>query len=247
MTKVKHASKSIKSIDFTALDFEPRAYMRDYKREKALMLFNESQKRIVKASFERHLSLQEQFGLLILREERKLVGSLEHLASAADDIAKGAELSNQAYETVVEGRRHEVVFYEAVTKLDFDFKTMAYLKSGLEYSGRKRHFEILGLKIGEFSEPHAFKEVNRICPVLVSYITGRDFHELPEELQELGYFYLPSPGRVWPVCSGLQCARFDVGVDWFYVNGFYEAASRGVRQKNLKPNLFNPLRSQKVL
>src|SRR3989338_3939053 len=112
-------TRKIDADYFKNMEIEPLAYRSYVELEgrKKLFTFSESQKRLEKAGYERHLSLQEQNLLLILYFENKLPN---HLKAIAEDMLKSfGEWTNQTYKTRKSGL---IIFSEGVTRLDWNGK-----------------------------------------------------------------------------------------------------------------------------
>ncbi len=189
------------------IDIEPTAFGR-------LLPFTESHDRIVKAGFERHISIQEYMALLILYLENKLNGPLSHLKTIAEQMLTNVEWCSQALEVSEDGK---LTFYEGLTSFPIRLTSDdIYAKDQIKFSGNTSTFDISDLEPG----PNHYSDIYGNHDDLIIYMHGRSFKQLPEEMRKESRIILPIED-IGPIAIGRHC-KFSIRV------GYYEG-SRGVR------------------
>ncbi|MBI5064741.1 hypothetical protein HZA97_00765 [Candidatus Woesearchaeota archaeon] len=187
---------------FNKLDIEVKA--------KEKLTFEESQRRLEKAGYERHLSFQEQIGLILLRLEGKLSGKLEE--TAENMLKPKSEWCNQLYNS----RDENFIVVEEI------INSTAMINQGLDVVSkyhRVKKFTTRGIILGNYNN---LKNIHEQNSSLVEYLFTKPFAQLPVQIQKEGGLW--TTHVLWPVARGF--------FNPFYIYGIeYRMASRGVRKK----------------
>ncbi len=231
----KNLSEQVYDLDyFLGLDIEPEAWSDDIGIGD-LLNFNESQNRLVRAGYERHLSFQEQIGLYLLYLENKLPAHLVKIVENMKD--HDYEWTNQAYTLCVDVNGKQSLFVcQGLTCLDFDGSN--YVKHSLKMSESKYFVLCKDLVEGA----NSLKKIQKDNPVLVKFFFTRKFEDLPERIQEKNSIWIPTPGEIVPIKRGVVINIFDV--DGHVEGENRKSTSRGVRVINRDAQELNELANQ---
>jgi len=211
--------------DFNSLEWELQAQRQSGKTDKQLMYFDDSQKRLINAGYQRHPFSAEAFALICtyLDDEKNKTKILDEqqTKTAQDMLTSYGEFFCQAVKTEQNDAGKIIRFYELVTALPRNQEDNGYDESGLKHSGQIKEFDVSDLKLGNY---HYYKNIHQKHNDLIVYTHSRKFDDLPEQIKGNGGIYLPNPGNKWPAGRGLGDGRF-------IIDSCYGSwASRGVRE-----------------
>lgn len=186
----------VSPVSFNGLEWQPKAYREPGETDKALLVFDASQEKLVKAGYERHPFSAEAFSLIIAHLEGKLSPKLDKMA---EDMLTGGfgEFFCQAIETAQVSGRIIARIYETVTALPRNAANDGYDVSGMRMETFiTKRFDVTDLKPGKYNY---YKDIYVKHNDLIKYLTSRIYENLPDKIKKTGEIGLPRPGRVWPM------------------------------------------------
>ena len=193
-------------VEIVGIGFEPRAFRRKGEVGKALFSRDESSRELRSRGYERHPYAHEYFSALIASLEGKLSPKQQNV------IDDKHESYGEWFHDVLFVNDTHLTFFEGVESLSQNHEELKYTK--------KTSFKLNTLKPETY---YTIQDIFTANKKLGKHLWTREYHKLPQEIQQESGLYLPSQNQVLPVGRGNYVSNYVVDG-----SNYSGRASRGV-------------------